>query len=304
MTSYNNVAVLLPCLNEEQAIADVVRRSIASLPGAKVYVYDNASTDRTAQVAEEAGAVVRREPRRGKGNVVRRMFADIDADIYVLLDGDGTYEVEAAPEMIRQLVVDDLDLVTGNRVDNFSDQNTYRSGHRLGNKAFTLALRKIFHSDCEDVLSGYRVMTKRFVKSFPTVSRGFEIEVEMTAHASLLMVPTREFATQYAERPPNSHSKLSTYRDGIRIARALFRIFRSYSPSRFFGTLSLVSSAVAVPFFATHSSAPNRWDSLSFVSGLLLLSLGLILLCVGVILNALSRLRVESLRLAYLSWPR
>lgn len=301
MILYTHVAVLLPCLNEEAAIESVVSRALSVLPGATVYVYDNGSNDNTVQVATNAGAVVRIEPRRGKGNVVRRMFADIEADTYVLLDGDGTYEVEATPAMIDLLESNQLDLVTGNRIEQSAHPGIYRAGHRFGNRLFTLALRRIFNSNCEDVLSGFRVMTRRFVKTFPTTSRGFEIEVEMTAHASLLMVPSEEFPTKYFERPPNSHSKLNTYRDGIRIARALFRIFRSYSPSRFFGSVSLLTAILAVPFFTESISGGYRGPTASFVSGLTLLTLSFLLLCVGVILNALSRLRVEHLRLSYLS---
>lgn len=304
MSESPRVAVLLPCLNEEAAIADVIRRARESLPSAVIYVYDNGSTDETMRRAVSAGAIVRQELRRGKGNVVRRMFADVEADVYVLLDGDGTYEVEAAPAMVSLLSQRQLDLVTGTRIEELSSQLAYRSGHRLGNRIFTFALRKIFNSQCEDVLSGFRVMSRRFVKSFPTSSRGFEIEVEMTAHASLLMVATEEFKTKYVERPANSQSKLNTYRDGVRIARALFQIFRSFSPSRFFGSLSLTALLCSILSFLSSFSDGSSGTSTAAIVALMFLILSLMLLSVGIILNALSRLRRENLRLAYLSMPQ
>lgn len=295
------VAVLIPCLNEEIAVADVVSRSRATLPGANVYVYDNGSTDGTVAAASSAGAIVRTEAKRGKGNVVRRMFADIEADVYVMVDGDGTYEIEAAPKMIQMLLANQLDMVTGNREEDGSSEGTYRKGHRLGNRLFTGSLKKIFSSDCDDVLSGYRVMSRRFVKSFPTVSRGFEIEVEMTAHASVLRAPTGEFPTRYVERPANSFSKLNTYRDGFRIARSLLNIFRAHSPSRFFGSLALVALASSVPFFARARFADSADFANSMLPALILVVLFALILMVGIILNAMSRQRVEMLRLAYLS---
>jgi glycosyltransferase involved in cell wall biosynthesis len=300
MSTFENVAVILPCFNEEVAIGQVVRELKESLPGAFIYVYDNGSKDKTAEIALAAGAEVRHEPRKGKGNAVRRAFADVDADIYVMLDGDGTYEAAAAPTMVNMLREQHLDLVTGIRIDDGGSQDTYRSGHRLGNIAFTTAVRKVFSSSCEDVLSGYRVMSKRFVKSFPASAKGFEIEVEMTAHASLLRVPTAEYPTIYRDRPPLSTSKLNTYSDGMRIARALFRIFRSYSPSRFFGTLSILSAIVSGVFLldaGTYSADELKTGHL--MSGLFAL-LGALLLSVGIILNSVSRQRVEALRLSYL----
>lgn len=303
MNDFSGVAVLVPCLNEAVVISQVVEQILAVLPGSIVFVYDNNSSDDTASEATRAGAVVRNEPLRGKGNVVRRMFADIEADIYVMLDGDGTYEIEAAPAMISLLKANRLDLVTGCRVDENPQSAAYRRGHRLGNQLFTSSLRRIFSSDCEDVLSGYRVMSRRFVKSFPTVSRGFEIEVEMTAHASLLRVPTGEYQTMYRERPANSFSKLNTYSDGLRIARSLFRIFRSYSPSRFFGTLSLLMSLVSLPFFYQHFWKLNSSSSNQLIVGLIFATLSSLILSVGIVLNAISRSRTESLRLVYLSIP-
>jgi glycosyltransferase involved in cell wall biosynthesis len=294
MSQFTGVAVV---------ISQVVEQLLTILPGSIVYVYDNNSDDDTINEALKAGAIVRSEPMRGKGNVVRRMFADIEADIYVMLDGDGTYEIGAAPAMISLLKANQLDLVTGKRVDEDMKSSTYRRGHRLGNRLFTSSLRRIFNSNCEDVLSGYRVMSRRFVKSFPTVSRGFEIEVEMTAHASLLRVPTGEKQTMYRERPANSFSKLNTYSDGLRIARSLFRIFRSYSPSRFFGTISILMSLISIPFFYQHFSQSNSSSSNQLIVGLIFATLSALILSVGIVLNAVSRLRTESLRLVYLSIP-
>lgn len=303
MTGYRDVAVVIPCLNEEQAIGSVVTDIRAALPGACVYVYDNGSTDKTLEVATAAGAIVRREKLRGKGNVVRRMFADVDAQIYVMFDGDGTYETAAAPALVEKLRSEKLDLVTGVRVDKRNSDGTYRRGHRIGNAFFTSLLKKVFQSDCADVLSGYRVMSRRFVKSFPTVARGFEIEVEMTAHASLLRVPTDDVETDYGDRAAGTTSKLNTYRDGLRIVRALFRIYRAYAPSRFFGTLAAASGVLAGLFLLV-----TRWDDSTGLSAYTVASgiffvVAALLLSVGVILNALARQRVELLRLNYLSIP-
>jgi glycosyltransferase involved in cell wall biosynthesis len=296
------IAVLLPCLNEGQSISEVVARSFKALPTAKVYVYDNGSEDNTFIAAENAGAITRRESKRGKGNVVRRMFADIDADIYVMFDGDGTYEVEAAPFMVDLLIRSQLDLVTGKRVDERKSDAVYRFGHRIGNKVFTYVLKRVFGSDCEDVLSGYRVMSKRFVKSFPSVARGFEIEVEMTAHASLLQLPSAEYSTVYSERPADSFSKLNTFRDGLRISRSLFRIFRSYSPSRFFGSFALIFGVSSVPFFLRwRSGTESAKDSDHLVLGAMFVVLSMLTFVLGVSLNASSRMRLDVLRLKYLS---
>jgi glycosyltransferase involved in cell wall biosynthesis len=288
-------------LNEEAAIVQVVTDMKQSLPDATVYVYDNGSSDNTVLRARDAGAVVRIEPQKGKGNVVRRMFADVDADVYVMLDGDGTYDAAAAPHMVNLLINEHLDLVTGNRVEDHQSTNTYRAGHRLGNALFTKSVKTIFKSSCEDVLSGYRVMSRRFVKSFPLDAKGFEVEVEMTAHASLLRVPTGEFPTTYRDRVDGSPSKLNTYRDGIRIARALFRIFRSYSPSRFFGSLAGLSGIAAIVSLLLAASEDTDGISAYTVLSGISLVLAALLLSVGVILNALARQRKETLRLTYLN---
>ena len=209
------IAVLVPCRDEEAAVGEVVRGFRAALPGATVYVYDNNSTDRTREVAAAAGAVVRSESQPGKGSVVRRMFADIEADAYVLVDGDGTYDASAAPEMVRRLLEERLDMVTAIRVD--ESVGAYRPGHRFGNLMLTGMVRLVFGNRITDMLSGYRTFSRRFVKSFPALAHGFETETEFTVHALELHLPVGELPTPYRERPAGSASKLHTIRDGVRI---------------------------------------------------------------------------------------
>src|ERR1700758_5823074 len=226
MTSASmRIAVLIPCYNEEAAVATVVGDFAKALPLAQIYVYDNNSSDRTVEVARAAGAEVRSERRQGKGNVVRRMFADVDADIYVLVDGDATYDAASAPEMIEALVEAHLDMVVGLRVDQV--EAAYRRGHRLGNRMLTRFLSSMFGQQFEDVLSGYRIFSRRFVKSFPVLSDGFEIETELTVHALELALPTAEIETPYFARPEGSFSKLNTYRDGLRILATILKLYRS-----------------------------------------------------------------------------
>ena len=234
----SGAAVLIPCYNEELTIAAVVAAFRTALPQATIYVYDNNSSDRTSEVARQAGAVVRSERRQGKGNVVRRMFADIDADIYVLVDGDDTYDAAAAPRLIRELVDNDLDFVNGARVSTASA--AYRRGHRLGNFALTELVRIIFGRQFTDMLSGYKVLSARFVKSFPAMSSGFETETELAVHALELRMPCGEIETAYKERPEGSVSKLSTYRDGWRILKLIGRLVKDERPLQFFGLLGLV----------------------------------------------------------------
>ncbi len=222
------VAVLVPCYNEEVSIAKVVGDFRAVLPNATVYVYDNNSSGRTAQVAASAGAVVRHEPRQGKGRVVRRMFTDVDADIYVLVDGDATYDAPSAPAMIERLLHDRLDMVVAVRVDR--EEAAYRPGHRLGNRLLTGSVAHIFGNTFTDMLSGYRVFTRRFVKSFPVLSGGFEIETELTIHALELELPVGEVRTPYYSRPEGSASKLSTWSDGYRILRTILKVYRAERP--------------------------------------------------------------------------
>lgn len=296
-----NVAFVIPCFNEAKTIRSVVERALNSVEGSKVYVYDNGSTDETVEEAIGAGALVALVPERGKGNVVRRMFADVDADVYVMLDGDGTYEIEATAEMVSLLLKNKADMVIGCR-NVVSDQfAAYRFGHQIGNRVFTSILKTIFHSSCGDVLSGFRVMTKRFVKSFPIFSKGFEIEVELTAHASFLNVRTLDFQTKYFNRNNESESNLRTVRDGIKIMRALFKIFRSYSPSRFFGSFAVLSLVAALIGSLTDLTNSYQFEFLNFATPATFLVIATLFFTVGVILNAATRQRYEVIRLFYLS---
>ena len=229
------IAVVLPCYNEEAAIAATVAGFRAALPGAAIYVYDNNSSDRTVELARAAGAIVRTERQQGKGHVVRRMFADVDADIYVMADGDLTYDPKAAPAMVAMLVDEQLDMVVGTRQHEVTD--AYRGGHVLGNKLFTGLLAGLFGRSFSDIFSGYRVFSRRFVKSFPVLSAGFEIETEMSVHALELRMPVGELATAYGARPEGSESKLSTYRDGWRILKTIAMLYRIERPVLFFGSI-------------------------------------------------------------------
>jgi glycosyltransferase involved in cell wall biosynthesis len=299
------VAILIPCYNEAAAIGKVVRDFRTALPGATVFVYDNASNDATVAEARRAGAVVRSEPRRGKGNVVRRMFADIEADVFVLVDGDDTYEATAAPRLVDRLLVDSLDMVNAARVP-LSDK-VYRLGHRFGNVFLTGLVARVFGDHVSDMLSGYRVFTRRFVKSFPTLSAGFEIETELTIHALELRLPIAEVPVGYKERPAGSASKLKTCQDGIRIMRFIFRLIKEERPLQFFSTISGALAAVAlsleVPiitnYFAT--GLVPRLPTALLGTGLGLLSF-LSLTC-GLILDTVTRGRVEAKRMHYLSVP-
>ena len=232
------VAVLVPCFNEQAAVGKVVSAFRNALPAAEIYVYDNNSKDRTAEVAREAGAEVRTERRQGKGHVVRRMFADIDADVYVLVDGDATYDAPSAPCMIEKLVNEHLDMVVGLRVD--QEVEAWRLGHRFGNRMLTGFLSAVFGQAFKDILSGYRVFSRRFVKSFPVLSDGFEIETELTVHALELSMPVAEVETPYYARPEGSVSKLNTYRDGLRILATILKLYRSEKPLRFFSVVGVV----------------------------------------------------------------
>src|ERR1051325_11467665 len=250
----SSIAVLVPCYNEQAAIGKVVADFRSALPDAGIYVYDNNSTDRTVEAATEAGATVRREQHQGKGRVVRRMFTDIDADIYVLVDGDATYDAPSAPKMIEQLVADRLDMVCAVRVDR--EEAAYRLGHRAGNRLLTGFVAHVFGETFTDMLSGYRVFTRRFVKSFPVLSGGFEIETELTVHALELELPVGEMATPYYSRPMGSASKLSTWRDGYRIVRTVLRLYRAERPLPLFTgigiSLAIVAIGIAIPIFVTY----------------------------------------------------
>ena len=299
------VAVLIPCRDEAAAVPGVVAGFRAALPGATVYVYDNASTDHTAAVALEAGAVVRHEGLPGKGNVVRRMFADVEADAYVLVDGDGTYDASAAPAMLRLLLDGRLDMVTAVRVDRAA--GAYRPGHRLGNRVLTGMVRLVFGDRITDMLSGYRVFSRRFVKSFPALSEGFETETEFTVHALELRMPVGELPTPYSERPSGSVSKLRTYRDGARILRTIAGLMRRERPLPFFGSLAgllvLLAAILVAPVLETYlrTGLVPRLPTFLLTVGMVVLSF-LFLTC-GLILDTVTRGRRENKRIAYLSVP-
>jgi glycosyltransferase involved in cell wall biosynthesis len=285
------IAVLIPCYNEEVAIPRVVAAFRAALPAARIYCYDNNSRDRTAEVAAAAGAEIRREPQQGKGHVVRRMLADIEADVYVLVDGDDTYEAADAPAMIRLLLDQRLDMVTGVRVTDA--KAAYRPGHRLGNAVLTGVVRLVFGNRITDMLSGYRVFSRRFAKSFPALATGFETETEFTVHALELHLPVGELRTAYRERPPGSQSKLNTYRDGLRILRTIVLLVRRERPLAFFAggaaALALLSVILAWPVVATWlaTGLVPRLPTAVLATGLMLLAF-LALAC-GLILDTVTR---------------
>jgi glycosyltransferase involved in cell wall biosynthesis len=297
------IAVLLPCYNEEAAISATVAGFRAALPTATVYVYDNNSSDRTREVAAEAGAVVRTEKQQGKGHVVRRMFADVDADIYVIADGDLTYDPAAAPAMVEMLLQEQLDMVVGTRRHERKD--AYRGGHVLGNRIFTGLLAGLFGRSFTDIFSGYRVFSRRFVKSFPVLSAGFEIETEISVHALELRMPVGEVETTYAARPEGSHSKLSTYGDGWRILKTIGTLYRLERPVLFYGSIGAVlligAILLAVPLVRTYlqTGLVPRFPTAILVTGMVIVAV----LCffTGMILDTVTRGRREVRRLAYLS---
>jgi glycosyltransferase involved in cell wall biosynthesis len=300
-----SVAVLLPCYNEEAAIAQTVAAFRAALPGATVYVYDNNSRDRTVAVARAAGAVVRTERIQGKGAVVRRMFADIDADIYVMADGDATYDASAAPAMVARMRDEQLDMVVGCRIG--EAVAAYRRGHRFGNALLTGMLTRLFGRSFTDILTGYRVFSRRFVKSFPVLSVGFEIETEISVHALELKMPVGEVETPYFARPEGSESKLSTYRDGWRIVGTIATLYRIERPLWFFGAagglLALLAVILAVPLVLTymHTGLVPRVPTAILVTGLVIVAA--LCLFAGLILDTVVRGRREVRRLAYLAYP-
>jgi len=297
------IAVLLPCYNEEAAIAATVAGFRAALPTATIYVYDNNSRDRTRERAAEAGAVVRTERQQGKGNVVRRMFADIDADVYVMADGDLTYDPKSAPAMVDMLVGEQLDMVVGTR--KHEEKEAYRGGHVLGNRVFTGLLAGLFGRSFSDIFSGYRVFSRRFVKSFPVLSSGFEIETEMSVHALELRMPVGEVETSYGARPEGSQSKLSTFSDGWRILKTIGTLYRVERPVLFYGGIGLLLLAVAIvlsiPLVLTyvHTGLVPRFPTAILVSAMTIIAV----LCVftGLILDTVTRGRREVRRLAYLA---
>ena len=304
-SSSPRVAVLLPCYNEQAAIARTIAGFRAALPGAAIYVYDNNSSDGTVAEASKAGAVVRTERMQGKGHVVRRMFADVDADVYLMADGDLTYDPAAAPEMVRLLVDERLDMVVGTRQHDAKD--AYRGGHVLGNRLFTSLLARLFGRSFSDIFSGYRVFSRRFVKSFPVLSEGFEIETEISVHALELRMPIGEVATAYGARPEGSESKLSTWRDGWRILKTIGTLYRVERPVLFYGTIGallLVAAIIlAVPLVLTYLEIGEvpRFPTAILATGMVIVAV----LCffAGLILDTVTRGRREMRRLAYLAQP-
>jgi glycosyltransferase involved in cell wall biosynthesis len=296
------VAVLLPCFNEGLSIRRVVEGFRSSLPDAEIFVYDNQSTDNTAVEARATGAIVRAEPWPGKGNVVRRMFADIDADVYVMADGDGTYDSSAASVMVRRLVDENLDMIVGTRLEIYD--NAHRAGHAFGNRLFNGVYRTLFGPLFTDIFSGFRAFSRRFVKTFPAISSGFEIETEMSVHASQLRMPIVEMGTRYVARQQGSVSKLRTFRDAFRILRTLLLLFKEIQPARFYGLIglffTLTSIGLALPLVRTYmqTGLVPRFPTAILATGMALI--GVISLACGLILDSVARGRLEQKRIAYL----
>ena len=299
------IAVLLPCYNEERAIAQTISSFRDVLPDAEIFVYDNNSADRTREVAAAAGAIVRNEPNQGKGNVIRRMFADVDADFYVMADGDATYDAAAAPKMIERAISERLDMVVGTR--HSDDAAAYRSGHRFGNLLLTRTLTSFFGRSFTDILSGYRVFSRRYVKSFPAFSAGFEIETEMSVHSLRMRMPVDEVSTSYFARPEGSTSKLSTYSDGMIILSTILNLVRQERPLLFFGLIAFVlacaSVVIAIPVIITYLETGLVPRFPTAILSTALMSLAFLFFFSGLILDTVVRGRREALRMHYLSTP-
>ena len=299
------IAVLLPCYNEEAAIGATVEGFRQALPGAVIYVYDNNSRDRTREIAAAAGAVVRTETQQGKGCVVRRMFADVEADVYLMADGDLTYDPASAQQMVDTLLSEQFDMVVGTRKHDASE--AYRGGHVLGNRLFTRLLAGLFGQSFTDIFSGYRAFSRRFVKSFPVLSQGFEIETEMSVHALELRMPVGEIETRYLARPEGSHSKLSTFRDGWRILKAILTLYRTERPVLFFGGIAalllIVAVILAVPLVFTYleTGLVPRFPTAILATGMTIVAV--LSFFAGLILDTVTRGRREMRRLAYLALP-
>lgn len=302
------IAVLIPCYNEAEAIGAVIRDFAAALPEASIYVYDNNSRDRTREIAAQAGAIVRTEPLQGKGNVVRRMFADTEADVYVMVDGDGTYDASSVCRMVDKLLDDGLDMVVGCRETSVEEaQAAYRRGHQWGNRMLTGSVKGIFGGDFNDMLSGYRAFSRRYAKSFPALSRGFEIETELTVHALELRMPYGELTTPYGSRPEGSASKLSTYRDGWRILKTIIRLHASERPIAFFGAwataFSIAALVLAFPLLIQYLEAGNVPRLPTAVLSASLVLMAMLALTCGLILQNITQGRHEMKSLAFLGIP-
>ena len=301
------IAAVIPCFNEALAIAQVIEEFRAAMPEMEIHVFDNNSTDDTAAVARSHGAEVTHVALRGKGNVARRMFADVEADVYVMVDGDATYDVSEVGQLVALLVDGNLDMVVGSRVDDGEDMQTYRRGHRFGNRLLTGAVASLFGGHLTDMLSGYRVFSRRYAKSFPAVSTGFEIETELTVHALELRMPFAEVSVRYRSRPEGSESKLSTYRDGWRILKTICKLFVSERPLLFFSSvaalLALVSVVLAEPLLITYleTGLVPRFPTAVLATGTMLSAM-LAFVC-GVVLHTVTIGRQEAKRLRYLAVP-
>jgi len=299
------IAVTIPCYNEAVTIAKVIADFRTALPGAVIYVFDNNSSDNTAQVARDAGAIVRSEQRQGKGHVVRRMFSDVEADIYVMVDGDDTYDASIAPTLVELLKRNHVDMVVGTRAD--VTKNAGREGHALGNKLFNKIYGRLFGKQFSDIFSGYRVFNRRFVKSFPAISSGFEIETEMSVHCSQLGIPTLERPTVYGVRPEDSQSKLRTFRDGFRILGMFATLAKETRPAAFFGTIGLcfiaLASILSAPLLATYAQTGlvPRLPTAILATGLVIMAT--VTSVAGLILDSLARARIEAKRAVFLSFP-
>ncbi|MES2205392.1 MAG: glycosyltransferase family 2 protein [Pseudomonadota bacterium] len=302
-SSQLDIVVLVPCYNEGKTIHTVIQQFKYYLPEAAIYIFDNNSSDNTVEQAKQAGAFIRNVTLQGKGNVIRRMFADIDADIYVMVDGDATYEAKAVPKLVEMLKDNHLDMVVGARKT--EEELAYRFGHRSGNKLLTYLIELFFGHKCTDLLSGYRVFSKRFVKSFPAHSAGFEIETELTLHAYQLKMPVAEVITQYCSRPEGSFSKLNTYRDGSKIFFTIFKLFKNERPFLFFficfALCTLLALILAIPIFKTFiaTGLVPRFPTAILCASLIVL--GVILLVCGIILHDITKMRLEIKQNAYLS---
>ena len=296
-----SIAVLIPCMNEALTISQVIEDFRNSLPTASIYVYDNNSTDETAKIARDAGAIVGREKRPGKGNVVRRMFSEVEADIYIMVDGDDTYDAKNAQRIVDELLNTGSDMVVGARQG--ASEKHQRAGHALGNRIFNIIYTNLFGREFSDIFSGYRAFTRRFVKSFPALSAGFEIETELSVHASQLRLPVSEISFPYNDRPQGSESKLSTFKDGMKIMKTIIVLLKEYKPIYFFGIIgflgALLAIVLAIPLFVefSQSRTVSKIPTAILCTGIM--SVSMLTVTAGVILDSIRRFRAEMKRLFY-----